>query len=418
MANRRPRGDGGITFDHRGPCVDRERHRHCRGSWRGEVTLGFTPEGKRDRRRVKGRTKTEVQEKLKALQTDLGKGIIPRAGSATYTVREAAADWLREGLAGRSAKTVKKNENMLTPILKVVGGTRLWDLTAADVSHALAAMATSYSSAAVVIGHNALTRTIRHAESRDRVARNVAALVDTPKGQPGRPSQSLTLEQAAALVRASGKDHYSMNLPAGLKDRRRSPSLMHAYIVLSLTTGLRTEEIRALQWKHVDLNGASGKRPPTPPHVSVWRSVRGHGDTKTEKSRRTQELPQIAVKALTEWSNQQAIERLEAGKQWHDDDLVFTTLTGTTLDAANVRKMFRASCTVAGIGDRWTPRELRHSFVSVMSQAGMATEEIARLVGHSNSRTTEVVYRHELRPVIRSGAAIMNKIFNVAAGNE
>ncbi len=49
----------------------------------------------------------------------------------------------------------------------------------------------------------------------------------------------------------------------------------------------------------------------------------------------------------------------------------------------------------------------------------MATEEIARLVGHSNSRTTEVVYRHELRPVIRSGAEIMNKIFNTApATNE
>jgi len=73
--------------------------------------------------------------------------------------------------------------------------------------------------------------------------------------------------------------------------------------------------------------------------------------------------------------------------------------------------MFRVVCRLAGIGDHWTPRELRHSFVSVMSQRGMATEEIARLVGHSSSRTTEVVYRHELRPVIRSGAEIMNKIF-------
>ena len=418
MTNRRPRGDGGVSFDHRGPCTDRERHRHCRGSWRGEMTLGFTPEGKRDRRRVKGRTKTEVQEKLKALEADLDKGIIPKAGSAAYTVRQAAEDWLREGLIGRSAKTVKKNENMLTPILMVIGGKKLRELTAADVSHALAAMAATYSTAAVAIGHNALTRTIRHAESRDLVARNVAALVDTPKGQAGRPSESLTLEQAAALVRASGQDHPSMNLPAGLKDHRRPPSLMHAYIVLSLTTGLRTEEIRALRWKHVDLKGSPETRPPTPPHVSVWRSVRGHGDTKTEKSRRTQELPQIAVQALKEWSDQQDAERLEAGTQWHDDDLVFTTVTGIALDAANVRKMFRAACKVAGIGDRWTPRELRHSFVSVMSQAGMATEEIARLVGHSNSRTTEVVYRHELRPVICSGAEIINKIFNSAAANE
>lgn len=192
---------------------------------------------------------------------------------------------------------------------------------------------------------------------------------------------------------------------------------MHAYIVLSLTTGLRTEEIRALRWDHVDLKGAPGTSPPTPPSVFVWRSVRGHGDTKTEKSRRSLELPQVAVEALENLSEQQADERLAAGARWHDTGLVFTTATDA-LDAANVRKTFRAVCRSAGIGDRWTPRDLRHTFASFMSQQGMATEEIARLVGHSSSRTTEVVYRHELRPVIRSGAEIMNKIFKLAPAPE
>src|SRR6266487_5944230 len=114
-AVRRPRGDGGISFDHRGPCRDSERHRHCPGRWRGEVTLGFTPEGKRNRRRVTGRTKTEVQEKLKALHADLDMGITPKAGYSAYTVRQAAEDWLKHGLDGRAAKTIKKNENVLCP---------------------------------------------------------------------------------------------------------------------------------------------------------------------------------------------------------------------------------------------------------------------------------------------------------------
>jgi integrase len=311
-----------------------------------------------------------------------------------------------------SRKTIKKNENVLTPILKTIGSKKLRELTAGDVTKALATMATTYSTASVAMGHNALTRTVRYAESCDLVSRNVATLVDTPKGQAGRPSKSLALEQAAALLRASAQELPVLELHAGLKDRRRSPSLMHAYIVLSLTTGLRTEEIRALGWDHVDLKGSPRTRPPVPPHVSVWRSVRGHGDTKTERSRRTLELPQAAVDALKEWLAEQADERLEAGTRWQDNHLVFTTVTGTALDAANVRKMFRAVCKSAGIGDQWTPRELRHSFVSVMSEAGMAVEEIARLVGHSNSRTTEVVYRHELWPVIRSGAEIMNKIFS------
>ena len=80
--------------------------------------------------------------------------------------------------------------------------------------------------------------------------------------------------------------------------------------------------------------------------------------------------------------------------------LVFATATGAALDAANVRREFKSVCRTAKIGDNWTPRELRHSFVSLMSVSGVPVEEIARLAGHANSRTTEVVYRRQLRPVL------------------
>jgi integrase len=83
-------------------------------------------------------------------------------------------------------------------------------------------------------------------------------------------------------------------------------------------------------------------------------------------------------------------------------------------DAANVRKMFKRVCRLADVGDGWTPRELRTSFVSLMSHHGVSIEEIAHLVGHSSTRTTEVVYRRELRPVITTGAEIMDEIFGLA----
>jgi integrase len=84
---------------------------------------------------------------------------------------------------------------------------------------------------------------------------------------------------------------------------------------------------------------------------------------------------------------------------------------GTALDAGNVRKVFKRVCKAAGIGGSWTPRELRTSFVSLMSRQGVSIEEIARLVGHASTRTTEVVYRRELRPVITTGAEIMDEVF-------
>jgi integrase len=272
-------------------------------------------------------------------------------------------------------------------------------------------MAAGYSTAAVSMGHLALKRAIRHAEASDLVSRNVAILADTPKGQQGRPSRSLTLDQALAVMTAAATLPV-MELRPGLKDVRRPAELMHAYIVLSLLCGLRTEEARALRWAHVDLDGNPQARPPVPPHVAVWRSVRTHGETKTERSRRTLGLPAAAVQALRAWADSQAGERLAAGDDWQDTGLVFTSHTGAALDAGNVRKMFKRICTEAGAGDGWTPRELRTTFVSLMSHQGVAIEEIARLAGHATTRTTEIVYRRELRPVITTGAEIMDQLFS------
>ena len=271
-------------------------------------------------------------------------------------------------------------------------------------------MAAGYSSAAVTMGHLALKRAIRHAETGNLVSRNVATLTDTPKGQEGRPSKSLTLDQALAVITAA-RTLPVMELRPGLKDVRRPAALMHAYIVLSLLAGIRTEETRALHWAHVDLDGDPAASPPVPPHVAVWRSVRAHGETKTERSRRTLGLPTAAVQPLRAWSDCQAGERLAAGEDWQDTGLVFTTHHGAALDAGNVRKMFKRVCTEAGIGDGWRPRELRTSFVSLMSHHGVSIEEIARLVGHASTRTTEIVYRRELRPVITTGAEIMDQLF-------
>ncbi len=63
----------------------------------------------------------------------------------------------------------------------------------------------------------------------------------------------------------------------------------------------------------------------------------------------------------------------------------------------------------------WTPRELRHSFVSLLSDSGVSLEAIADLCGHSGTTVTEKIYRHQLRPVMLQGAAVMDRIFASAA---
>jgi integrase len=96
---------------------------------------------------------------------------------------------------------------------------------------------------------------------------------------------------------------------------------------------------------------------------------------------------------------------------WQASDLVFTTTIGTMLDQHNIRREFRQITKVAGLGEDWVPRELRHTFVSIMSAGGVPVEEIARVAGHKQTSTTELVYRRELRPIITTGAEIMDKVF-------
>jgi integrase len=95
--------------------------------------------------------------------------------------------------------------------------------------------------------------------------------------------------------------------------------------------------------------------------------------------------------------------------------LVFTSKVGTPLDPSHVRRDFRAAIRDAEGVDpaEWTPRELRHSFVSLLSDDGVPLEEISRLVGHSSTAVTEEVYRKQIRPVVQTGAVAMDRIFKM-----
>ena len=96
----------------------------------------------------------------------------------------------------------------------------------------------------------------------------------------------------------------------------------------------------------------------------------------------------------------QAEDRLAAGALWQDHGLVFASAVGTPQDDHNVRRQFRVITEAAGLGRTWVPRELRHTFVSLLSAHGVPVEAIALLAGHNQTATTELVYRHQIVPAL------------------
>lgn len=378
---RRPRGDGGLHWDEK------------RQRWIATVTVGYTPAGKRIVRKASDKSKTKALAKLKKKMRDYEDGLV--VGPHNYTVAEAVRYWLAHGLNGRDARTVENYRTLAEKhIIPELGARKLRELSAEDVDKWLAGKAPELSTRTLRLIHSLLNRSVRNAQARDKVKRNVVALCDVPTGRQGRPSKALTLAQAEAVLNAA------------------EGTAIYAYVVLSLLVGARTEELRALTWSHVDLDGEPDADPPVPPTVMLWRSVRTGGDTKTRKSRRTLALPARCVEALRSHRQAQDVTRKAAGAAWQEHGLVFASRVGTPLDSHNVRRAFRRILAKAGLtAAEWTPREMRHSFVSLLSDDGMAIEDIARLCGHSGTTVTETVYRLQIRPVIENGATAMDRLF-------
>ena len=378
-------GEGSVSYDHRGSeCKDTrkgaKRHDACTGRWYGILYF----EGKRYR--VLGKTKGEVQDKLRDKRVELENGIVP---DDQYTVANAVQDFLAHGMPGRSKATVDNARHVLVELLPMIGDIKLKKLGGRDVRSALGAYAETRSQSTVIRAHNVLTRAIRFAESNDKVTRNVARTVETPSADgEGRESKSFTLDQMLAILHRS----------AGLYP-------MYAYTHLSFLTGIRTEEARALRWSDIDLDSEA-------PGIDVVRSVRKKGETKTRTSRRGLALPAAAVEALR-WHRQgQERARGIAGGLWKDNDLVFTDQLGQPLRADRVCDLFREVLEgVPGIeATAWTPREMRHTFTSILDLHDVPTAEISRLLGHSKVSTTETVYRHELKVRRQAGATAMDNI--------
>ncbi|MFC8257455.1 tyrosine recombinase XerC [Streptomyces sp. NPDC057291] len=362
----------------------------------GAVSLGYTPAGKRNRAKVSGKTKTEVRRKLRDLKKDLGDGV---KTSASYTVAQAVNDWLDKGLKGREETSIGTYRTLAeTHITPYLGAAKLRDLDADELDEWLEERATVLATQSLRMVHSILRRSISHGQRRNKVVRNVAELVQVPEGRSGRPSKSLSLEQGEAVLRA------------------KEGSWIHAYVVLSLLVGVRPEEARPLAWTHVHIDPEEGERP----YVDVWRSVRRHGDTKTRQSRRSLAMPQQVATVLQGVKARQEDACTAVGALWTDERLVFPTADGEQRSSLNVRRNFRALLKEAGFENpqNWTTRELRTSFVSLLSDHGIPIEVIARVVGHSGTNITERVYRKQLRPVISEGAEAMDNIFSAESDDD
>jgi integrase len=256
-----------------------------------------------------------------------------------------------------------------------------------------------YATSTIKATRSVLVRAIRRAERDGLVMRNVAALIPSPRGTR-RDSRSMTVEQVNALLAADLTPWW------------------RAYLYTGIMCGLRPGELLGLRWEDVDsAEGVIRVRK----SVKVTEQADGRKrpaveDLKNEWSRRTLVMPAAVASMLAAQRRDQAAARLRAGSHYQDQGLVFAAGDGRPRWPVTVRTQFRALCGKAGLGEGWHPHEQRHTFVSVLSDAGVDIDQIADAAGHVNSNVTKAVYRHQLADKLSAAATVMDTTFRTAGG--
>jgi integrase len=388
MTGRGRRGGGTVFYD---------KDRKC---YVGQVSY-IDDAGKRQRPKVFGQTAEEAQDKLDALRAEL-------KTTGSVAPKDLTVRHIMEGLLAhppsswKSPLTIRGNRDRAAHIIAGLGKAKLARLTVTQVERCLDDLAAEGMSSDTINRCRALLRlAIRRAERDGKIGRNVAALADPPSGTR-RKSRAMTLAQVNTLLAA------------------KLNTFWRGYITVGLTCGLRPGELLGLRWEDVDFDRGVIRvrkclKALPDPKTGKRRLVLE--DLKTEQSRRTMQMPRLAAAALRELRKDQARWKLKVGAAYdvRDMGLVFTDRAGAPRWPQDVTRYFKVICKRAGIGN-WIPRELRHTFVSVLSDSGVDIEHIADAVGHVNSTITKTVYRHQIADKVTVAATAMDAIFGEASG--
>ncbi len=355
---RRGRGEGSIYQD-------------ASGRWRGYVELGYI-NGRRRRKYLSGATRREVAAAIRAATDARDAGTLT-VGERTPTVSQWLTTWVDTIAAAkvRPSTLATYRGYIVNRINPEIGHHRLDRLQPEHLEAFYRdQLAGGLSGTTVLHMHRIISRALKIAHRRGRVARNVATLVDAP--QPNR------------------------RIPAAAVDERNA-----ARWSVALSLGLRQGEALGLQWSTIDLERGT---------LAVKQALqrkRGGGLTlappKSNAGRRTILLPAPLITQLREHRAAQNRERLAAGSMWQDLDFVFTTPRGTPLDPRNDHRAWHELLEKAGVR-RARLHDARHTAATLLLAQGVPARVAMQILGHSQITLTLGTYSHVVPELAQDAA--------------
>jgi integrase len=319
------------------------------------------------RRTVYGKTKGEVRKKLTEGLADRDKGLT--YDGDTVSLQEHLDRWLETSVKG-SVKpiTYEAYERMCRLHIKPsIGKVKLSKLTPGQVQGFYQDKLNSgLAPSSVRYMHATLHRALKQAHRWRLVRENVAAATDPPIPQP-EEIRPLTAEQVKVLLSEAHGER------------------LEALFAVAVTAGLRVGELCSIQWSDLDMEGRTLRVRRT-----LSRAKNGPRYTTPKNGKgRSIKLTNIATESLKRHRARQNPERLQAGANWQDDDLIFCREDGRPLSRDIVaRSHLKPILKRAGLPEDCAPHQLRHTCATLLLSRGIHPKFVQELLGHATIALT------------------------------
>ena len=360
----------GITRRHSRSCRAREEGRcNCSAGWEAWVYVA------RDGRKVRKTFRREAE--ARSWRADAlaaaNRGALRTGPRDVRTLAAALGDFIEgmkagavhpKGRARYKPATIRSYEQNVRLYVgpSRLGATRVTEVRRADVQAFVDGLLSDGLRAGTVSNVlNPVQAFYRRAQDREELSFNPSERIDLPTGPSKAAKRIARPEEAAALLAA---------LIAN--DRPLWATAFYA--------GLRRGELQALRCLDVDL-GQSLIRV-----ERAWDHYEGPIDPKSESSRRT--VPLLAV--LRDYMDEHLLRTGRCG-----DALLFGRTASDPFVSSTIDNRAKR-CWAAGELEAITLHECRHTFASLLIDAGANPKAIQTFMGHSKIQTTFDTYGHLL----------------------
>jgi integrase len=361
--------------------------RRTNGTYEARITI---EDGQR--KSIYGKTRKEVQEKLKIALRDQQQGMLVNA--AQQRLGAFLVDWL-ESTQKHSLRprTYERYEEIVRlHIVPTLGRHYLHKLTAQQVQAFYSKkLDEEFAASTVIVFHSVLHKALKTAVTWNLISRNVCSFVSPPRLEQYE-IQPLNVEQIQALLQVT-EGHR-----------------MEALFKLAIATGMRRGELMGLKWQDIDLEHGTLQVRRVLTRIPGKMPGKGYieSEPKTKKSRRKMVIASFALEALVQHRKRQLEAKLLAGPLWQEHDYVFCTSVGTHINPSKdmldpLKKLLRK----AGLPEiRF--HDLRHSAATLLLTLKVNPKVVQEVLGHSTISMTMDIYSHVLPGIQEDAMSRLN----------